>query len=288
MSLGVDQRTASARLKKARELQHIVGPEAGKRSYANFPEYMYFVNCKDPDLLYQKYREDKNVIFHALMYGFANLWVISKEKMDIEGDIVVEGLRSDYHVAFAPNHLWDDAVQIIKKRIEEFNPEEYVPKGYIKTHFGETIEWNKKDEILHRYFRDDLRKPFAPVKKDYKISRNEFREWLEKLPKCCTIATFYYPDTLHKYEPYLFLFETDYEDFIIDLFSELPSSSWFFKVSDKLFLYAHVPKQFIKENDLRITPNRLNIPLLANELLERGIIRRRAHGPIEAYWVKDL
>ena len=71
---------------------------------------MYFVKCEDPDSLYQKYRKDENVILHALMYGFANLWVISSKEMDIEGDIAVEGLRSDYYVAFAPDHSWDDSI----------------------------------------------------------------------------------------------------------------------------------------------------------------------------------
>ena len=50
--------------------------------------------------------------------------------MDIEGDIVVEGLRSDYYVAFTPNHSWDDAIQIIRKKIEEFNPRGYIPREY--------------------------------------------------------------------------------------------------------------------------------------------------------------
>ena len=288
LSLGIEQKTASARLKEALNQHNIVGPEVRKMSLANFPEYVYFVNCRNPDSLYRKYRKDENVIFHALMYGFANLWVISKEKMDIEGDIIVEGLRSDYYVAFAPDHSWDDAVKIISKKIEEFNPEEYTPKGYIKTHFNKTIEWTEKDEILYRYFKNDMRKPLAPVKREYHISRNEFREWLEKLPECCTITTYYYPGKLSEYESYLFLFETDYEDFIVELFSELPSSSRFFKVSDKLFLYAHVPKKYIKDNDLDTEPSELTIPSLAAELFARGIIKRGLRGPIETYWAKDI
>ena len=281
-------RNASRTLKKALVEQYIVGPEARKMSCANFPEYVYFIKCEDPDSLYQKYRKDENVILHALMYGFADLWVISREKMNIEGDIVVEGLRSDYYVAFAPNHSWDDAIQIIRKKIKEFNPKEYIPKGYIKTHFDETIEWSEKDEILYRYFKYDMRKPVAPVMDNNKICTYTLYKWLERLPECCTIATSYFPEKVSKYEPYLFLFETDYEDFIVELFSELPSSSWFFKVADKLFLYAHVPKKYIRGNDSRTEPNRLNIPSLATELLRKGIIRRRSRGPIEAYWAKDL
>jgi hypothetical protein len=288
LSLEIDQRTASARLKQSREEHYIVGPEVRKMSYSNSPEYMYFVDCDDPDLLYQKFCEDKNIILHALMYGFANMWVISKEKMDIKGDIIVGGPRSDYYVAYAPNHSWDDAIQTIRKKIDVFDPKKYIPREYIKTHFDETIEWSEKDEILYRYFKYDLRRPFAPVMDKYKICTYTVYNWLERLPVCCTIATSYFPEKLSEYEPYLFLFETDYEDFIIELFSELPSSSWFFKVSDKLFLYTRISKKFIKKIDLRVAPNRLNIPLLGNELLERGIIRRKARGPLEAYWVKDV
>ena len=281
-------RNASRTLKKALDEKRIVGPELRKLSKANFPEYMYFANCKDPDPLYRKYRMDERVIFHALMYGFANLWVISKEKMDIEGDVVVEGLRSDYYVAFAPEYSWDYAIQTKRKEIWEFNLNEYAPKGYIKTHSGETVKWTEKEEIMYRHFRDNLRKPFAPVMEENRISTYTLYKWLERLPECCTIATSYFPEGISEYEPYLFLFETDYEDFVVEVFSGLPTSSWFFKVSDKLFLYTHVPKRYVKEINLQPAPNRLNIPSLTTELLRKGIIRRGLRGPIEAYCVKDL
>ena len=67
-------RNAPRTLKKAFDEHYIVGPEVRKMALANFPEYMYFVNCRNPDSPYRNYRQDENVIFHALMYGFANLW----------------------------------------------------------------------------------------------------------------------------------------------------------------------------------------------------------------------
>jgi hypothetical protein len=38
----------------------------------------------------------------------------------VESELVVEGLRSDYYIAFALDHSWDDAIEIIRKRIDEF------------------------------------------------------------------------------------------------------------------------------------------------------------------------
>jgi hypothetical protein len=284
--LGVQN--ATRRMQEAFQQQYIVGPEIRKRSYKNLKEYMYFVNCKDPDIVYPRYREDTTVIYHAVISGFSNFWVISKEKIDIEGDIILEGYRSDYHVAFAPNHSWDDTMQTIRKKVERFDPETYTPKGYIKTHFDESVEWDSKDELLYKYFKYYVRNPFTPLVKNYSISRDKFRNWQETLPECCSITTSYYPDKAQAYDHCLFMFETDYEDFIIDLFSEFPASSWFFKVSDKLFLYAHVRRKYIRSSNLLSAPNRSFIPLLGNKLLERGILKSKARASIEYDWGKDL
>jgi hypothetical protein len=288
LTLEVDQRTASKRMQEAFRQQYIVGPEIRKRSYENLKEYMYFVNCKDPDVIYPQYRKDKTVIFHAVMLGFSNLWAISEEKMDIKGDILLEGYRSDYHVAFAPDHSWDQAVQIMKKKVESFDPELYTPRGYIKTHFDEPVKWDAKYELLFRYFKYNLRKPFTPVMDDHRITGWETYNWQENLSECCTISTSYYPETAEAYDHCLFMFETDYEDFIIDVFSEFPASSWFFKVSDRLFLYAHVPRKYMRGSNLLSVPNRLFIPLLCNELLERGILKSKARASVEYHMAKDF
>lgn len=73
------------------------------------------------------------------MEGFANFWIISKEEIDAEGDVIIEGRCSDYYVAFAPNHSWDTAVQVMQKKAENLDPADYEPKGIIKTCWEETI-----------------------------------------------------------------------------------------------------------------------------------------------------
>jgi hypothetical protein len=150
------------------------------------------------------------------------------------------------------------------------------------------VEWDSKDELLYKYFKYTLRKLLTSVMKDYRITGWEIYSWLETLPECCSITTSYYPDKAQAYDHCLFMFETDYEDFIIDLFSEFPASSWFFKVSDKLFLYAHVRRKYIRSSNLLSAPNRSFIPLLGNKLLERGILKSKARASIEYDWGKDL
>ena len=270
--MDLDWRTISNRVKEALEYQYIIGPQARKKSYQNLKEYMYFVKCEDPELLYLKYFEDQNIVYHVKTIGFCDLWVIAKEKIDIEGDILVEGYRSDYYVSHPPDHSWGTAIEIMRKKAEIFKPQYATPRNYIQTHFDKTIKWTPEDELLYQYFKYNLRKPFTPPIKEHRIWERNIYNFLERLPETCTVFTDYYPDSLSAYDPYLFMFETDYEDFIVELFSELPTTSSFFKVSDKLFVHIHVLDEFAKIGDLNL-PNKFYIPLLIINLKEKGIVK---------------
>jgi len=289
-AIKTNNQVASNRLREAFKKGYILGPHIRKRSYLPFVEYVYFVRCKDPLEQYLKFSEDQRVIYHAVMDGFANLWVISKEEIDINGDVLVGGPRSDYYMPIAPDHSWDTAIQIMRKKVEDFNQKEYEPKEYIENHWNETIEWDEEDEILYRYFKYNLRKPMKSVTMKYCISGQKSYEWLERLPKTCTILTYFFPETISAYDPYIFVFETDYEDFIIDLFSELPTTSLFFKVSDKLILYAYVKKKSVRDGDIRPISDisALHIPLLVRNLSKKGIIRNAEHAIVNYHWGKSI
>ncbi len=284
-----DWATASNRVREAFDKGYIIGPQIRERSYSNLGEYVYLVNCQDPLEMFLQYTEDQNIVYHARMDGFANLWVISKEKIVIEGNILVGGLRSDYHISYAPDHSWKTSMEIMWEKVRNFSPEDYQQKGIIKTHWDEPIEWSKNDKILCQELKHDLRKPLTPIMKKYGISGEKTWNWLKRLPECCTILTQYCPDTISTYDPYLYMFETDYEDFIVELFSELPTSCLFFKVSEKLILHAYLRKELLGKSNLPIFDiNKLYIPLLTRELLKRNIIQKREYSVVDYYWRGDF
>ena len=286
-ALKVHPLTVNARLKEAYDQLYILGPDIRKRSYSNLKEYMYFVKCKRPELSYLRYLEDMNVVYHALLIGFCDLWIVSTKKIDIEGHIVAEGYRSDYYVSYAPNRSWQESLEIMKKRTKNFDPKNYEIREYIKNYFNKSTDWSKKDEILYRYFKYNLRRPLTHILKNPAISKDNLYNFLEKLPETCNINTHFYPETLSAYDPYLLMVDTDYEDFIIELFSQLPSSSSFFKVSDKLFSLIYVPKQYMRHVD-RSTINMPHIPLLIADLLDKGVIRKRERAIVDYSWAKNL
>jgi len=285
----INRETVTNRLNEAHEQGFIIGPQIRKRSYQNFSEYVYLVNCKDPLELFLQYIKNRNITYHAAMEGSPNLWVTSREKISIDGDVFASGLRSDYYMSFPPHHSWETAIKAMNKKGKRFNPEDYQQKGIIQNHWDKTIEWSEEDKKLFRELKYDLRKPLTPIMKKHYIFKDEIDQWLERLPECCSILTSYFPDTISAYDPYLYIFETDYEDFIIDLFSELPTSCLFFKISDKLILRAYIDREFLRNTDLPENKiSNLHIPLLVRNLKKRKIIKKGAHGIVTYHWRKDI
>ena len=111
-------RGVSKALEEAWEYQYILGPEARICSHANTLEHVCFFDTEEPDITYMKYREDPRIVYNAQMYGFCNSLIISKEKIDVEGEILLEGPRSDYYVPFAPDYSSERASQNMQKWID--------------------------------------------------------------------------------------------------------------------------------------------------------------------------
>ena len=287
--LGVSRDTATKRIKEAVDEGYIFQPQLRKKSFLNFIEHVYFVKCKDPLKMFDELYKNKDVIYHALMEGFADLWIVAKKEIDIDG-VVVHGIRSDYHISYAPDRIWEKAMQIMREMVEAFDPHQYTPEGIIKTHWDESVEWTIFDETLFDEFNYDLRKPLEPlVKVKYDIWSGKAYEWLEKLPECCTILTSFFPKTISEYDSYLFMMETDYEDFIIHLFSQLPTSVWFFKVSGKLFVHTWLDRGSMRETVRRLKDiSRLHIRSLLRDMVTKGIIKSEVHATVEGFWRKEL
>jgi hypothetical protein len=85
------------------------------------------------------------------------------------------------------------------------------------------------------------------------------------------------------------MFDTDYEDFIIDLYSELPTSCLFFKVSGKLVLRAYIRRNLLRSSDFEaFNANKLQIPLLNRDLTKKGIIKNKERAVVAHHYRKDI
>jgi hypothetical protein len=276
------------RLKEAVEEGYIVGPQIRKKSFSNFKTYVYLANSGRSLELFDEYIKDNHIIYHEVMEGFCNLLVMSDMKLDIDG-IILGGVTSDYYISHPPDQPWEISNRNMWDMVRKFDPADYTPKGYIETHWNEKAEWSEQDEILFFEFKYDLRKPLHPLLKKTGIDMQKIKSFLEQLPRYCTVFTSYFQDTVDKYDAYLYVFETDYEDFIIDLFSELTTTCWFQRVSNALIVHLWTIRGKMRKVDIskKDVPE-LQITLLTRELLKRGIIKKENYAYKKFYGRKEV
>lgn len=286
--LHVNRDTASDRLNEAVNSGWLSKTQIRKRSFENLREYTYLLRCNDPVTLFSEFADSEDIIYHALISGPFNLWVVSEKEMEFECDTVVGGPRSDYYISYAPHQSSDHSIQKMHDMVSDFNAKDYRLEETMKNHFDEVAKWDKEYEALFEELKYDLRKPVSEILRKNCISWRKLDQWMRDIPKYCTIMTGYYPGTISSYDPYLYMFETDYEDFLISLFSELPTSTVFFRVSGRLLVDARVKRQYVRFLDAQVHISELQIPLLVRELLGKGIVKSESHGMIECYWMRGL
>lgn len=285
-TVGGNSFTTKNRVKEATEKGYVSFPQIRKRSYANTKEYICFLRRKNAFQLFKQFITDDRFNYHAQITGFCDLWLKSRERIDI-GDSLIEGYSSDFYVSCAPHQSWDISIQKMKKKVKTFDKKEYTPQEIIKTRWDEYVDWPPEYDVLFTYFKYNVRNPITPVMKEHHIPSDTISQFLEDLPRLCTISVAYYPETIFAYDPYLYLVETDYEDFIIELFSELPTTSMYFKVGNNLFILLYTKRELVRVVNNHEELEDLHIPLLMGELLDKDIITHESHGIIDFYWVKE-
>ena len=290
-SLQVNRTTARKRLHEAFEKGYIEPPQVRKRSFENFEEIIFLLRCENPVKAYKQLRNDKNIVYHSVLKGFANLLVISTVKnLDIDGERVKTGRRSDYYVSYALNQSWTESLIKMRDMIRNFNPEKYMPKGIIQTHWHERVDWwDSEFETLFRELKYNGREKYTPLMEKYHISSTKVSQFFTMIDAACTVTTRYFPESLYQYDSYLFMIETDYEDFIVELFSQLPTSSFFFKCADNLFVNALIKKESIRYTGPDTTDiSQMKLLCLMEDLIDKDIIINEKDALSAFHWGKDI
>jgi hypothetical protein len=283
----INKKTKSGRFDEAMNQEFIKGPEIHKRSFRNLGEYVYFVNFEDPYKEFLRLYRNHGIVYYAKTLGFCNMVIFAKEEIDFKAETILEGYRSDYYVSYAPDCTWDQALETMEEKINTFNPDTYNPQETIQTHFDDMIDWDSEDELLFNHFRSNLRRPFTSLIEERKTTWPKAHNFLNNLPNTCTIHTSYYPHGFSAYTLHFLMFDTNYEDFIIDLFSELPTTAAFFKVSNRLFIQISILKSSSGTGQQQEHPWKTYFPYLIVALIERGTAKSSKRALVECFGDKE-
>lgn len=135
------------------------------------------------------------------------------------------------------------------------------------------VEYPKKPEIkgvsygslIFPYLKYDLRPNYTTIVKKVGISFTSFYKGFEYLLEVSTLLLPYYPFGFHQYSQHFFVFWSDYEEFLCELFGLLPCHVCITKINDALLIYASI---------LRDGVSKYRLFHLCYDLLKRGFVNR--------------
>jgi hypothetical protein len=236
----VNPKTANIWWLHALERQIIITPRLRRKSFSNFRDYIYFLQVKDPQDLYERCKKDQNKTYFSVHTGFCNFQMVSKTPLNPDGEIILSGPRSDYHVTIPPDSTFQEAGERMVKKlqmIDRFEPHES-PLLFRQEPYE---PWDDKDERLYEEFCNDLRKPLIHVMKKTGTYSDKIMNWIRSRNQFGHTITMFFPQGLHSYMPVTYALETEYDSLLIHLFSELPTPCIFYKIDSTLLVSIYLP-----------------------------------------------
>ena len=222
----------------------IIPPIIRRKCYRNFREYFYFLSTDDPHTLFNELQKYKEILYVSVESGFSNLFAISENPLDIEGDIVTEGCRSDYYVTIPPDQSFQAAISEIRRKLQLLDSFKEFPSPLIQRNYAYE-PWDEKDEAIFQTLCNDMRISFSRVLRETKTYSDKILKWFRRRDEFGDTITMFFPRGDSSYILLRYLIETDMDSLLIDIFSELPTSTTFCRIGEKLMISVYLP--FIAE-----------------------------------------
>jgi hypothetical protein len=209
--------------------------------YENRNEYMYLIQSDKAHKLYEYYKKHPDLIYMSYTSGKFDILLQTSKELDVIPDrTLLWGKRGNYIYPETPFCRYEDALEKMEIMVDDhYNPSnitvEYLkePPEKGSSHYG----W-----MIYPYVKYNLRTGFTDIVKKLHISFDSFHYGLEYLLNISTVLLPYYPVGFRLYSQYFFVFWSDYEELLCDLFGCLPCHTSITKVGDALIMLASIEK----------------------------------------------
>jgi hypothetical protein len=238
----INLKTAEIWWNHATERRIIIPPIFRRKCYENFKEYFYFLNTNDAYKLYWKAQENEEITYCSVETGFANFFIIAKSPIEPEGNIVLEGNRSDYYVSIPPAHDFRTAITRIRNKLDNLDSLKISSSPLISRNYSYE-NWDDKDEAIFQSLCNDMRKPFSHVLKETNTYSDKIMKWFRGRNEFGHTTVMFFPegDSSYILLRYFIEIEKEFDSLLIDIFSELPASTIFYRLDEKLIISAYLP-----------------------------------------------
>jgi DNA-binding Lrp family transcriptional regulator len=240
-ALGIYRKSVSRALQEMYEQQILVGPGLRLKPMQNNPKMYYILDFEDPFKTYERLEKNKNLTYMGIVFGDFPVIAAGSPGLDFEkypgfNRVIFSGERGEIYTPKASPLGWEECANRILKEIEKSDT--WKKSTWISQPVD--IPWDHQEWEFYQQFGGDIRRKIAPLVRDQDVSFRKFYEWLNTLDQYATTHTWFYPEGYASYTTYLFLFKTEYEHALIDLFSLLPTTPMFFKVGTYLFIMIYI------------------------------------------------
>lgn len=275
--LKVNPKTADDWWTTAIKNRIIIPPVLRRRSFLNFRERIYFVRVDDPHSLYEQLKKSKDILYYSVQTGFADFQIITEHPLSLKLDIVLSGERSNYFVSVPPCCTFEESILRIENRLEKVSKSTRIPSPliYQKKSYA---PWDELDEAIYRAICNDLRKPFAHIMKSTGSYSNKLMDWMRRRDKFGNTITMFFPEGESSYQLSLFCINMSrrYDWILIDLFSQLPTSSVFYRIKRKVIMCIYLP--FFPSPDARII-----VRSVLSKLQKKELVKSYTNSIVEYY-----
>ena len=238
----VTNKTAANWWRAILEKKILLLPEFRRKAFLNFYEYFYYLHVDDPHELFEELlnreAELKNILHFSVHTGFCNFQLVTNKKIDVDGEKVLFGARSDYVISTPKKITFDTSADTIYRKLSALEKVD-VPSPLV---YHESVyeNWDDMDEKIYDEFYKNLRKPFKAVLKNTGAKRDQVLDWMKRRDQFGHTIVMYFPLGLDVYQSTVYCIDTSYDALIIDLFSSLPTPTVFYRVGGKLMVKTYL------------------------------------------------
>jgi hypothetical protein len=237
----VTRNTAAKYLDEFIEDRILFPPQLRLKMTKQITEYVYLLKIKDP-ISFSEFIKNHNSVFYTCMLGgpfnilFMSYTPLTVSHLDGYEDTILAGIRSDYKVPTVQKRDFSTGWKIMMEKIN--NPPE---KSMIPNTLPKGGGWTPELWELYNHLKYDVRIGFTPLVKKFKFHATTFYKRYRDLLTLTDVFVPFYPLGEKRYTSFYLLFETDYQQFIIDSFGELPVYSTHMRIKDLLLSYVKIP-----------------------------------------------
>ena len=263
----VNPKTLDIWWKAALEKRIIIPPVFRRKSFLNFKEYFYFLSVEDPYELYRSLQEeDSPISYYSVHTGSCNFQIISRDPIDPHGDPIISGPRSDYYATIPPPCTFEEGVTKIEQLLRKVEKID-IKESPLQYHDESYEPWDEVDEAIFWEICNNIRTPLTSVIRSLGTYNDKAWSWFKNRDAFGDTITMFFPQGESSYQLSIYFIKTENDSVIMDIFSQLPTTTLFYRVLDTMIMCIYLP--FYPSPKARIIPYKVLHTLKKRELVDK-------------------